>query len=51
MPTDILKQMLPKVIGLITKIVNMSLEQGEFSTKWKVAVFKTTTEKAGPGIN
>ena len=27
-PTDILKIMLPKVISLITKIVNMSLEQG-----------------------
>ena len=47
MPTDILKQMLPKVIGLITKIVNMSLEQGEFSTKWKVAVVRPLLKKLG----
>ena len=46
-PTDILKQMLPKVIGLITKIVNMSLEQGVFSTKWKVAVVKPLLKKLG----
>ena len=47
MPTNILKQMLPKVIGLITKIINMSLEQGEFSTKWKVAVVRPLLKKLG----
>ena len=46
-PTDILKQMLPKVIGLISKIVNMSLELGVFSTKWKVAVVKPVLKKLG----
>ena len=46
-PTDILKQMLPKVIGLITKIVNMSLKQGVYSTKWKVAMVKPLLKKLG----
>ena len=46
-PTDILKSMLPKVIGLITKIVNTSLEGGEFSTKWKVAVVHPLLKKSG----
>ena len=46
-PTDILKQMLPKVIGLITKIVNMSLKQGVFSINWKVAVVKPLLKKLG----
>ena len=38
LPTDILKKILPTVISLITKIINMSLESGEFSESWKVAV-------------
>ena len=46
-PTGILKSMLPKVIGLINKIVNMSLEGGEFSTKWKVAVVCPLLKKSG----
>ena len=40
LPTDILKQILPIVILLITKIINLSLEQGEFSKNWKTAVVR-----------
>ena len=40
LPTDILKWILPRVIPLITKIVNTSLEYGEFSTSWKTAVVR-----------
>ena len=39
-PTDVLKQMLPWVIELITKIVNMSLEEGVFCINWKLAVVR-----------
>ena len=37
-PTDILKKMLPTILLLITKIVNLSLTQGDFCRSWKTAV-------------
>ena len=37
-PTHILKQMMPMVLPLITKIVNISLTKGEFHRKWKTAI-------------
>ena len=43
--TDILKQMLSRVIKLITKIVNMSLEEGVFCTNWKLAVVRPLLKK------
>ena len=47
LPTDILKHILPTVISLITKIINMSLESGEFSESWKVAVVRPLLKKLG----
>ena len=47
LPTDILKQILPRVVPLITKIVNLLLEQGEFSENWKVAVVRPLLKKLG----
>ena len=46
-PTDILKLMLPWVIKLITKIVNMFLEEGVFCTNWKMAVVRPLLKKLG----
>ena len=46
-PTDILKQMLPWVIELITKIVNRSLEEGVFCRNWKLAVVRSLLKKLG----
>ena len=37
-PTTILKVMLPKILPLITKIVNKSLGDGAFCREWKAAV-------------
>ena len=37
-PTDILKKMMPAVLPLITKIINLSLTQGDFCRSWKTAV-------------
>ena len=37
-PTHILKQMMPSVLRLITKIVNISLTKGEFHRNWKTAI-------------
>ena len=39
-PTTILKKMLPMVIPLITKIVNISLGEGCFCREWKMAVVR-----------
>ena len=38
MPTDILKKMMPVVLPLITKIINLSLTQGDLYRSWKTAV-------------
>ena len=46
-PTNILKKILPTVCLLITKIVNTSLTNGEFSTKWKTAVVRRLIKKIG----
>ena len=46
-PTTVLKQILPDVIGVITKIVNISLTTGAFSQSWKTAVICTLLKKVG----
>ena len=46
-PTKILKKILPVVCPLITKIVNTSLTNGEYSTKWKTAVVRPLLKKIG----
>ena len=35
-PTHIFKQLLPSILPTVTKIVNLSLSEGEFSNKWKM---------------
>ena len=45
LPTNILKRILPRVSPLITKIVNASLNNGEFSTKWKTGVVISLIKK------
>ena len=46
-PTTILKKMLPKVISLIIKIINISLGDGCFCREWKVAVVRPLLNKLG----
>ena len=46
-PTTLLKEILPDVIGVITKIVNISLTTGTFSQSWKTAVICPLLKKAG----
>ena len=46
-PTNILKKILPKVCPLITQIVNTSLTNGEFSTKWKTTMVRPLIKKIG----
>ena len=47
MPTHIFKQIAPSITGLITKIVNLSLEEGEFCRSWKTAVVCPLLKKIG----
>ena len=46
-PTTIFLKLLDKLALLITKIVNVSLTQGEFSTDWKTAVVRPLLKKIG----
>ena len=46
-PTTLLKQILPDVIRVITKIINMSLTTGAFSQSWKTAVICPLLKKVG----
>ena len=46
-PTTLLKQILPDVIRVITKIVNISLTTGASSQSWKTAVICPLLKKVG----
>ena len=46
-PTHIYKQLLPSVIPIVTKIVNLSLSKGEFCQIWKTAVVRPLLKKEG----
>ena len=39
-PTTIFKNLLPKLAPLITKIIKLSLTQGEFCKDWKIAIVR-----------
>ena len=45
--TTLLKEILPSVIGPLTKIINVSLTQGTFADTWKVAVIRPLIKKLG----
>ena len=36
-PTKLLKEILPTIIPALTKITNLSINNGEFSEKWRSA--------------
>ena len=46
-PTTIFKMMLPGILPLITKIVNLSLGQGQFIQAWKTAIVQPLLKKEG----
>ena len=45
--TTLMKRLLPKCIHIITSIVNISLETGQFYSGWKVAVVQPPLKKSG----
>ena len=46
-PTSLLKSILDKIAGVITSIINISLEQGVFACSWKSAIVRPLLKKAG----
>ena len=44
-PTNILKQLLPKCLSTIMQTVNISLTQGVFSNKWNTAIVRPLLKK------
>ena len=46
-PTRLLKEILPSVLPIITKIVNLSLEKGVFAEAWKTAIIRPQIKKIG----
>lgn len=46
-PTSILKRALPEIIGIVEKIINMSLKNGVFVKQWKKAVIRPLLKKLG----
>ena len=47
LPTSLLKKALPYVIDTITNIMNVSLEQGVFPDRWKMAIIRPMLKKLG----
>jgi exonuclease III len=47
LPTNILKKVMDKYLPMITRIINISLEQGIFVSKWKTAIVRPLIKKAG----
>ena len=47
LPTKILKSFLKELLPLVTKLVNLSLKQGIFPSKWKQAIVRPLLKKVG----
>ena len=47
MPTSLLKEVLDRVLGIITKIINCSISQGIFVPTWKKAIVRRLLKKPG----
>ena len=46
-PTTTFKKLLPAILPLITKIVNLSLSEGQFIRSWKMAIVQPLLKKVG----
>jgi hypothetical protein len=47
LPSKLLKEAAPLMISTLTQMINLSLGQGVFPDKWKVAVIRPLLKKAG----
>ena len=48
-PTKLLKEVLPTIIPALTKIANLSINDGVFSEKWKSATVKPLIKSLSKG--
>ena len=48
-PTKLLKEILPTIIPSLTKIANLSINNGVFSEKWKSATVKPLIKSQSKG--
>ena len=46
-PTQVLKRILPTILGAITDMVNISLSTGSFAQDWKTVIVKSLLKKPG----
>ena len=46
-PTSLLKEHISILLPIITKMINLSLQTGEFPTEWKLAFVKPLLKKPG----
>ena len=46
-PTQVLKKILPIILGAITEIVNISLSTESFAQNWKIVIVKPLLKKPG----
>ena len=46
-PTHLLKDILPGILPIITRIINLSLQQGTFADLWKTAIVRPQIKKIG----
>lgn len=46
-PTHILKDILPGILPVVTRIINLSLEEGVFVNSWKSAIVRPQIKKLG----
>ena len=44
-PPNMLKENIDRFLGVITELINLSLFQGVFPTKWKVAILRPMLKK------
>ena len=49
-PTQVLKKILPIILGAITEIFNISLSIGSFAQDWKTAIVKPLLKKLGTDL-
>ena len=46
-PTDLLQKCIDHLLPVLTRLVNISLQSGVFSQKWKTAIVKPLLKKSG----
>ena len=46
-PTKLFKEIAPNILPIITRIINLSMKEGDFANTWKVAIIRPLLKKVG----